>query len=83
MAEEYEYWGLRLRRSRNAKMKGKQIGADWLVSGHISSIRQPVGKDEIVYYKTTLEVTDLETSEILWADEVELKKAFKRKKVRF
>ncbi len=83
MAEEYEYQASGYVDPETAKMKGKQIGADWLVSGHISSIRQPVGKDEIVYYKTTLEVTDLETSEILWADEVELKKAFKRKKVRF
>ncbi|HPW45898.1 MAG TPA: penicillin-binding protein activator LpoB [bacterium] len=83
MAEEYEYQASGYVDPETAKMKGKQIGADWLISGHISSIRQPVGKDEIVYYKTTLEVTDLETSEILWADEVELKKAFKRKKVRF
>ena len=72
MAEEYEYQASGYVDPETAKMKGKQIGADWLISGHISSIRQPVGKDEIVYYKTTLEVTDLETSEILWADEVEL-----------
>jgi penicillin-binding protein activator len=83
MAKEYEYQGSGYVDPETAKMKGKQIGADWLISGHIASIRQPVGKKEIVYYKTTLEVTDLETSEILWADEVEIKKAFKRKKVRF
>ncbi len=83
MAKEYEYQGSGYVDPETAKMKGKQIGADWLISGHIASIRQPVGKKEIVYYKTTLEVTDLETSEILWADEVEIKKAFKRRRVRF
>jgi len=83
IAEEYEYQSSGYVSPETAKMKGKQIGADWLISGHISSIRQPVGKKEIVYYKTTLEVTDLETSQILWTDEVELKKAFKRKNVVF
>jgi len=83
LAKEYEYQASGYVNPETAKMKGRQIGADWLISGHISAIKQPVGKREIVYYKTTLEVTDLETSEILWADEVELKKAFKRKRVRF
>lgn len=82
MAEEYEYQQSGYVNPETAKMKGKQMGADWLISGHITSIRQPVGKQEIVYYKTTLEVTDLESSAILWADEVELKKAFKRKSIR-
>jgi len=82
LAEEYEYAASGYVDSQTAKLKGRQIGADWLISGHITSIKQPVGKTEIVYYKTTLEVTDLETSEILWADEVEIKKQFTRKKVR-
>lgn len=82
LAEEYEYQGSGYVNPESAKQKGKQIGADWLLSGHISSIRQPVGRNEIVYYKTTLEVTDLETSEIVWTDEVEVKKAFTRKRVR-
>jgi len=82
IAKEYEYQASGYVNPETAKMKGKQIGADWLVSGHIAAIKQPVGRQEIVYYKTTMEVTDLETSAILWADEVELKKAFKRKLVR-
>lgn len=83
IAKEYEYQMSGYVSPETAKMKGKQIGADWLISGHISSIRQPVGKKEIVYYKTTLEVTDLETSQILWAEEIEIKKTFKRKSVVF
>lgn len=83
LAAEYEYQASGYVSPETAKMKGRQIGADWLISGHISSIKQPVGRKEIVYYKTTIEVTDLETSEILWTDEVEIKKAFTRKKVVF
>ena len=81
LAKEYEYAAAGYVDPETAKMKGKQIGADWLISGHISSIKQPVGRKEIVYYKTTLEVTNLETSEILWTDEVEIKKAYTRKRV--
>ena len=81
LAKEYEYQASGYVDPEMAKMKGKQIGADWLISGHISSIKQPVGRKEIVYYKTTLEVTDLESSAILWTDEVEIKKAYVRKRV--
>lgn len=83
LAKEYEYQSSGFVDPETAKLRGKQIGADWVISGHIASIRQPVGKKEVVYYKVTMEVTDISTSEILWADEVELKKQFKRKKVRF
>ncbi|MFH1829648.1 MAG: penicillin-binding protein activator LpoB [Pseudomonadota bacterium] len=83
LAKEYEYQSSGYVNPETAKMKGKQIGADWMISGHISSIKQPVGKKEIVYYKTTLEITDIETSEILWTEEIEVKKAFKLKRVRF
>jgi len=81
LAKEYEYQASGYVDPEMAKMKGKQIGADWLISGHIASIKQPVGRKEVVYYKTTLEVTDLESSAILWTDEVEIKKAYTRKRV--
>ncbi len=83
LAEEYEYQASGYVNPETAKAKGKQIGADWMISGHISSIRQPVGRKEIVYYKTTLEITDIETSEILWAEEIEIKKKFKLRRVTF
>ncbi len=81
LAKEYEYQGSGYVNPETAKMKGRQIGADWMLSGHIASIKQPVGRKEIVYYKFTMEVTDIETSEILWTDELEIKKQFKRKRV--
>jgi len=82
IAKEYEYQGSGYVNPETAKMKGRQIGADWMISGHIASIRQPVGMKEIVYYKTTMEITDIETSAILWSEEIEIKKKFKKKRVR-
>ncbi len=60
----------------SAKRKGRQLGADYLISGNIVSIKQPVGRQQIVYYKMTLEMTDLATNVISWTDEVEIKKRF-------
>lgn len=81
MAKEYEYEDSGFVSPQTAKKKGFQVGADYLISGHLSSIRQPVGRREIVYYKTTLELTNLTTGLIVWTDEVELKKAFRKKHV--
>lgn len=81
LAEEYDYQESGFVDPNLAKERGRQWGADYLITGHISSIRQPVGKREIVYYKTTLELTDLETNYLAWTDEVELKKTFKKRHV--
>lgn len=53
--------------------------ADYGISGNISTIKQPVGRQEIVYYKATLEMTNLSTNIIAWTDEVELKKKFRKR----
>lgn len=65
----------------DAYERGMQAGAKYLISGNISSIKQPVGRQEIVYYKATLELTNLKTNLISWMDEVEIKKKFKKRYV--
>lgn len=77
--EELEYEAGEFVDPRTAKRKGRQVGADYLVSGNITSIKQPVGRQEIVYYKATLELTDLSSNLISWTDEVEVKKKFRKK----
>lgn len=79
LAEEYIYEESGMVDPEKAKQSGHQLGVDYLLSGHISSIRQPVGRQEIVYYKTTMELTNLETGELAWTDEVELKKVFRKR----
>ena len=77
--EEVEYEAGDFVTPATAKKKGHQAGADYLIAGNISSIKQPVGRQEIVYYKVTLEMTNLETNVISWTDDVELKKKFRKK----
>lgn len=64
---------------RTARRRGKQVGAHYLVSGNIAAIKQPIGRQEIVYYKMTLELTDLQSNIIAWTDEVEIRKHFRKR----
>ncbi|MCX6998525.1 MAG: hypothetical protein NTV49_15935 [Kiritimatiellaeota bacterium] len=56
---------------------GKQLGAKYMVSGSFTQMTDTspkqvrVSKQEVNYYKLTFEVTDLETSEIVWTQEKE------------
>ena len=56
---------------------GKQLGAKYMISGSFTEMNQSsprqvrISKQEIKYYKLTFEVTDLETSEIVWTQEKE------------
>ncbi|MFK7997467.1 MAG: penicillin-binding protein activator LpoB [Granulosicoccus sp.] len=58
--------------------EGRQLGADFILSGTLRSIEkeQPrqwrLNKSELVYYSMNLELTNLETGEISWADSVEI-----------
>ncbi len=57
---------------------GKQLGADFIVSGTLRSIEKKqqkqwrLNKKELVYYSLNLELTDLSSGEIVWADVAEL-----------
>ena len=76
---EYEYENSGYVTPETAKSKGRQLGADYLLSGEISSIKQPVGRQEIVYYKMTLDLTNLLTNIITWTDDIEIKKKFRKR----
>ena len=58
---------------------GKQIGADYLLFGEITSITKRVGRKTDVYFKVTLNLSNLETAIIEWADEKEIRKGEKRR----
>ena len=62
-----------------AKVKGSQIGSDYMLSGNFTSNVQEVGAKKVVYYKLTLNATEIKTGLILWTDEKELKKLFKKR----
>lgn len=57
---------------------GKLVGADYFLTGDIMSIEKKKGTTYIAYYKLTLRLVDVNTSEIVWADEKEIKKIAKK-----
>jgi len=56
------------------KPVGKQVGTDFLLAGEITSITKQKDDTKDVYYKITLNLVDLETGLISWADEKEIRK---------
>jgi len=53
---------------------GQLIGADYFLTGDVMSIEKTKGATTLVYYKLTMRLVNVKTSEIVWADEQELKK---------
>ncbi|MFP5518275.1 MAG: penicillin-binding protein activator LpoB [Bdellovibrionia bacterium] len=78
---EYDYQGSGIVDESTKKGPGGQVGADLIINGRIDSIVQEVGKDKTVYYKVTLNLTNLKTSVIMWSDHKQIRKAFKKKAV--
>lgn len=57
-----------------AKKWGRELGADYMVFGTINSIVDAINKKKVVYYQVNLELTDMETNEIVWIGEKKIKK---------
>jgi len=53
---------------------GKQIGAEYMLYGNLSSIVKATADKKDVYYKFTMRLLDLESGIIEWADETEIRK---------
>lgn len=53
---------------------GKQIGAEYMIYGNLSSIVKRTSSVKDVYYKFTLKMMHLETGIIEWQDEKEIRK---------
>ncbi|GAB1448863.1 MAG: penicillin-binding protein activator LpoB [Bacteroidia bacterium] len=59
------------------KRWGKEKGADFILSGVITSIVDEYKKQRVVSYQINLELTDLETNEKVWLGEKQIKKYIK------
>ena len=57
-----------------AKQIGKQIGADYFLFGELTSITEKAGRKKGVYYKITVNLVNVETAIIEWADDAEFQK---------
>lgn len=63
------------------KARDGGIAPDYLVTGDLISNVQQVGSKKLVFYKLTLNMTDLETGLIVWSEEKPIRKRFKKKSV--
>jgi penicillin-binding protein activator len=59
------------------KQWGLEVGADYMMQGSINSIVDAYKRQKVVYYQVDLELTDLETNEIVWIGEKKIKKFVK------
>lgn len=81
IANEYDYQDSGMVSRETKKGKGGQTGADFIMNGRLDSIIQEAGKDKTVYYKLTMNLTNLKTGVIVWTDQKQMRKQFKKKRV--
>lgn len=81
IAGEYDYQNSGKVAQETKKGPGSQVGADYIINGRLDSIVQEVGKDKSVYYKLTLNMTNLSTSMITWSDQKQIRKTYKKKTI--
>lgn len=56
------------------KKWGKELGADFMLQGTINSIVDSYKKEKLIYYQVDLELSNLETNEIIWIGDKKIKK---------
>jgi uncharacterized protein (TIGR02722 family) len=81
ITDEYNYQNSGMVAGESKKGPGGQAGADFIVNGRLDSIVQEVGKEKTVYYKITMNLTNIKTSVINWTDHKEIRKAYKKKTI--
>lgn len=81
VAEEYNYQNSGMVSDTTKKGPGGQIGADFIINGRLDSNVQEVGKDKTVYYKLTLNLTNLKTNVVEWTDYKQLRKKYRKRSV--
>ena len=63
------------------KAFGKEIGADFMLSGVLNSPPPPPPPPSLVFYQVNLKLINLETNQIVWNGQKQIKKYVKRSKV--
>lgn len=81
VADEYDYQNSGMVTNDTKKAPGGQIGSDFIVNGRLDSITQEAGNRKSVYYKLTLNLTDLKSNIIEWTDQKEIRKLYKKRSV--
>ena len=56
------------------KKWGKELGADFIMQGTINSIVDANSMEKVIFYQVDLQLTDLETNEVVWMGDKKIKK---------
>lgn len=59
------------------KSFGKENGADFMLQGSINSTVDALNRKKVVYYQVNLELTNIETNEVVWIGEKKIAKYVK------
>lgn len=62
------------------KAFGREVGADYMLSGTLNSIVDNEGKKAVVFYQVNLKLIDIETNQIVWNGQKQIKKYVTRSK---
>ena len=65
------------------KAFGKEVGADFMLSGVLNSVADQSGSKAVVFYQANLKLINIETNQIVWNGQKQIKKYVKRSKVSF
>ena len=77
---EYQNDSGRVRKDTRKDRQGA-IGADYILTGDLISNVQQVGSRKLVYYRLTLNLTNLTSGIIEWSDDKPIRKRFKKRSV--
>jgi hypothetical protein len=81
LEDEYQYNESGNVSAATQKKRGKQVGVDFLMGGSLATNIQEVGNDKLIYYKLTMNLTNLESSTIDCTEEREIRKKFRKRSV--
>jgi len=77
---DYQNESGRVRKDTQKRRDGG-IGADYILTGDLISNVQEVGSRKLIFYKLTLNLTNLSSGIIEWSDEKPIRKRFKKRSV--
>lgn len=70
-------------REDTQKSPGKELGADFIMKGYISTILDEADGTKAIFYQVDLELVDLETNVKVWFGQKKIKKVIERKRTVF
>lgn len=69
--------------TKNPAAIGKELGADFVLTGVINSIEDREGGDKVVFYQTNLELINVESNEKVWIGDKKIKKFIEKSALKF